>query len=52
MVCGKSTGGAATATSREEVTELLIRQRLDTVARRYLRDLRRNAYVDVRVGQT
>lgn len=47
MVCAKSnSGGAAT---REEVGESLLRQRLDTVARRYLRDLRRNAYVDVRV---
>jgi peptidyl-prolyl cis-trans isomerase SurA len=47
MVCGKSTsdGGA----SREQVVQSLIRQRLDRVARRYLRDLRRNAYVDVRV---
>ena len=48
MVCGKSdTGGAGS--SRDEVAESLLRQRLDTVARRYLRDLRRNAYVDVRV---
>lgn len=48
MVCakGKSGGGAVT---REEAGESLLRQRLDTVARRYLRDLRRNAYVDVRV---
>ena len=46
MVCGKSkTDGA---TTREDVAESLISQRLDTVARRYLRDLRRNAYVDVR----
>lgn len=47
MVCQKSTlGGEDT---REAITESLIRQRLDTVSRRYLRDLRRNAYVDVRV---
>jgi peptidyl-prolyl cis-trans isomerase SurA len=48
MVCakGKPGGGAVT---REEAAESLLRQRLDTVARRYLRDLRRNAYVDVRV---
>ena len=48
MVCAKSnsSGGGVT---REDVTESLLRQRLDTVARRYLRDLRRNAYVDVRV---
>jgi hypothetical protein len=35
--------------TRDEAAESLLRQRLDTVARRYLRDLRRNAYVDVRV---
>ena len=48
MVCGKSNGGGG-AVTRDEVTESLLRQRLDTVARRYLHDLRRNAYVDVRV---
>ena len=48
MVCGKSTGRGDSGT-REEIAESLLRQRLDTVARRYLRDLRRNAYVDVRV---
>jgi peptidyl-prolyl cis-trans isomerase SurA len=48
MVCGKSTSGGD-GNTREEITESLIRQRLDTVSRRYLRDLRRNSYVDVRV---
>jgi peptidyl-prolyl cis-trans isomerase SurA len=48
MVCAKKNGGGGGVT-REDVTESLLRQRLDTVARRYLRDLRRNAYVDVRV---
>ena len=48
MVCGKSNGGT-TEVSREDAAESLIRQRLDTLARRYMRDLRRNAYVDVRV---
>jgi len=48
MVCAKSDKGAG-AVTREEVGESLLTQRLDTVARRYLRDLRRNAYVDVRV---
>ena len=48
MVCGKSTTGGE-ANTREVVAESLVRQRLDTVSRRYLRDLRRNAYVDVRV---
>ncbi len=32
----------------EEVKEVLVRQRLDALARRYLRDLRRAAYVDIR----
>ena len=50
MVCNKSAGGGGGGgLSRDEVSETLLRQRLDTVARRYLRDLRRNAYVDVRV---
>jgi peptidyl-prolyl cis-trans isomerase SurA len=47
MVCGKtasSTGG----TSREDVAESILRLRFDTLSRRYLRDLRRIAYVDVR----
>jgi peptidyl-prolyl cis-trans isomerase SurA len=50
MVCSKevSTGKKGEA-SREEVFESLLRQKLDTVSRRYLRDLRRSAYVDVRV---
>ena len=37
------------AVTRDEAAESLLKQRLDTVSRRYLRDLRRNAYVDVRV---
>jgi peptidyl-prolyl cis-trans isomerase SurA len=50
MVCSKSdSDGGGGALTRDDVGETLLRQRLDTVARRYLRDLRRNAYVDVRV---
>ena len=49
MVCGKNSAGGGGEVTREAITESLLRQRLDTVARRYLRDLRRNAYVDVRV---
>ena len=50
MVCSKDTATAKTDTAnREEVFESLLRQKLDTVSRRYLRDLRRSAYVDVRV---
>ncbi len=48
MVC-KKTGAGGGASTRDEVSETLMKQRLDTVARRYLRDLRRTAYVDVRV---
>ena len=36
--------------TREEVADTLLRQRLDTMSRRYMRDLRRTAYVDVRAG--
>jgi peptidyl-prolyl cis-trans isomerase SurA len=48
MVCAKSSPGGG-AVTRDEVFQSLLNQRLDTVARRYLRDLRRDAYVDVRV---
>lgn len=48
MVCDKSTPQAAPLT-RPEVAESLMRQRLDSLARRYMEDLRRAAYVDVRV---
>ncbi|MFM8679891.1 MAG: peptidylprolyl isomerase [Alphaproteobacteria bacterium] len=34
--------------SREDVEETIMRQRLDLLSRRYLRDLRRQAYVDIR----
>jgi len=47
MVCQRKDppGGLPT---REEISESLARERLDTYARRYLRDLRRGAYVDIR----
>jgi peptidyl-prolyl cis-trans isomerase SurA len=53
MLCSKQTQtaadkGAATAT-RDEVFDSLLREKLDTVSRQYIRDLRRAAYVDVRV---
>ena len=52
MLCSKQTqqaekGGGAP--SRDEVFDSLLREKLDTVSRQYLRDLRRAAYVDVRV---
>ena len=40
---------APTVPSRDEIGETLMRQRLETLARRYMRDLRRTAFVDVRV---
>jgi len=50
MVCSKEEATAKSGDpTREEVFESLLRQKLDTVSRRYLRDLRRAAYVDVRV---
>jgi peptidyl-prolyl cis-trans isomerase SurA len=47
MVCQRkeAPGGLPT---RDELTEQLGRARLDALARRYLRDLRRGAYVDIR----
>ncbi|MBV9860981.1 MAG: peptidylprolyl isomerase [Alphaproteobacteria bacterium] len=49
MVCQKTEAVAAGEPTRDDVAESLLRQRLDTLARRYMRDLRRNAFVDVRV---
>jgi peptidyl-prolyl cis-trans isomerase SurA len=50
MVCEKASAPSSpTVPTREEVAESLMRQRLDTLARRYMRDLRRTAFVDVRV---
>jgi peptidyl-prolyl cis-trans isomerase SurA len=48
MVC-KKTEPKPTVATRDDVFETLMRERLDTLARRYMRDLRRSAYVDVRV---
>jgi peptidyl-prolyl cis-trans isomerase SurA len=50
MVCEKTAANNnPTVPSRDDVAETLTRQRLDTLARRYMRDLRRTAFVDVRV---
>jgi peptidyl-prolyl cis-trans isomerase SurA len=51
MLCSKGTKAAAKSgdPTREEVFDSLLRQKLDTVSRQYMRDLRRAAYVDVRV---
>jgi peptidyl-prolyl cis-trans isomerase SurA len=47
MVC-RRTDPPGGLPSREEITDQLARARLDALARRYLRDLRRGAYVDIR----
>jgi peptidyl-prolyl cis-trans isomerase SurA len=48
MVCVRE-DAPSNLPSREDIAENLLRQRLDVLARRYLRDLRRAAFVDVRV---
>ena len=48
MVCNK-TDSKAVVPTRDAVAESLMRGRLDTLARRFLRDLRRTAFVYVRV---
>jgi peptidyl-prolyl cis-trans isomerase SurA len=46
MVCDRRDPSAMP--SRDDVMESLARERYDTLARRYLRNLRRSAYVDIR----
>jgi peptidyl-prolyl cis-trans isomerase SurA len=48
MVCDKAEP-SSTLPTREELTEQLAHKRAENLARRYLRDLRRAAFVDVRV---
>jgi peptidyl-prolyl cis-trans isomerase SurA len=48
MVCEKAAPNA-TLPTRDEIADQLARQRAENLARRYLRDLRRTAFVDVRV---
>jgi peptidyl-prolyl cis-trans isomerase SurA len=48
MLCARKEAPSPIPT-REQLVDNLTRQRLDTLARRYLRDLRRTAYVDLRV---
>jgi peptidyl-prolyl cis-trans isomerase SurA len=48
MVCEKGVPNTALP-SRDEIADQLARQRAENLARRYLRDLRRAAFVDVRV---
>jgi peptidyl-prolyl cis-trans isomerase SurA len=48
MLCSRKKPQSEIPT-REQLVDNLTRQRLDTLARRYLRDIRRTAYVDMRV---
>jgi peptidyl-prolyl cis-trans isomerase SurA len=48
MVCEREAPEATTA-SRDEIAESLGQSRIDMLQRRYLRDLRSGAYVDVRM---
>jgi len=48
MVCEKGASNT-TLPTRDEIADQLARQRAENLARRYLRDLRRTAFVDVRV---
>jgi peptidyl-prolyl cis-trans isomerase SurA len=48
MVCDRE-AKEAKLPSRDQIKERLFRQKLDLLARRYLRDLRRTAFLDVRV---
>jgi peptidyl-prolyl cis-trans isomerase SurA len=47
MVC-KRTDPTVQVPSSDQVYDQIMRARLDQVSRRYLRDLRRSAYVDIR----
>lgn len=49
MVCAKNAPQVAASPTRQQVEELLIRRRLDRIARSYMLQLRQAAYVDVRV---
>ena len=48
MVCTRE-DEAATAPDRDQVSRMLTMRRMDSAARQYLRDLRRAAFVDVRM---
>ncbi len=48
MVCSRKVPADAAVPSREVVNRSLIAQRLDTLSRGYLRDLRRAAVIDIR----
>jgi peptidyl-prolyl cis-trans isomerase SurA len=48
MVCERD-GDAGQEAARKKVEQMLFSERLDAAARRYLRDMRRAAFIDVRI---
>ena len=48
MVCERH-NPAAESPQRDQIAQELQRERLDRLARRYLRDLRKDAFVEVRL---
>jgi peptidyl-prolyl cis-trans isomerase SurA len=49
MICARTGGEAAAGTpSRDEIRDRLFLKRVDSVSRRYIRDLRLAAYIDIR----
>jgi peptidyl-prolyl cis-trans isomerase SurA len=49
MVCDRQGGQNAEQEQREQIERMLTLQRLDAAAQRYLRDLRRAAFIDLRL---
>lgn len=50
MVCDRVADDGEALPDREEIAERLRMQKLDLLSRRYLRDLRRAAFIDVRIN--
>jgi peptidyl-prolyl cis-trans isomerase SurA len=48
MVCERSEPQAPNAPGRDEVREQIFRGKLSVIMRRYMRDLRRGAFLEVR----
>lgn len=49
MVCERKGEDDSQAKAREQVERMIFNQRLDVAAQRYMRDLRRGAFIDVRL---
>jgi hypothetical protein len=48
MVCGRQ-GDKTPSVNRADIRRMLTSQRMALAARQYLRDLRRDAFVDIRI---